>query len=156
MKDDVLEAGYSGEAFAEIKALLEKSAFVAHCGLVLDKLAEGRCELSLPLEGFHANAYGSLHGGVVATLVDTASGVAAWTQAAKGERVSTVELKVNFIAGVVPSAGGALKAVGVVIHKGRTTAVVEADVLDPEGKRVARGLGTFFYQSARGSQAGGR
>lgn len=137
---------FGGEDFARIKALVEESPFVAHCGLVLETLDEGRCELKLPLEAAHANAYGNLHGGVVATLADTVSGVAAWTLAAPGERVSTLELKVNFVAGV-QTMEGELRAVGAVIHRGRTTAVVEADVEDAEGRRIARSLGTFFYIS---------
>ena len=140
-------ARYGPEHFDLIKELLEGSAFVNHCGLVLESLEEGRCELRLALEAEHANAYGALHGGVVATLVDTASGVAAWSLAGKGERVSTVELKLNFISGV-PAMEGELKAVGVVLHRGRTTAVVEADVTSADGRRVARGLGTFIYLSA--------
>ncbi len=148
------EGGFGADDFARIKALLEESAFVAHCGLVLEALDEGRCQLKLPLEAFHANAYGNLHGGAVATLVDTASGVAAWTMAAPGEKVSTVELKINFIAGV-GAMEGELRAVGVVLHRGRTTSVVEADVTDAEGRRVARGLGTFFYASKRQGASGG-
>lgn len=146
-------AGYDPEAFERIKALLEKSAFVRHCGFLLEVLEAGRCELRLPLEEVHANAYGTLHGGLVAAMVDTVSGVAAWTLAEPGERVSTVELKVNFIASV-PTMEGELRAAGVVLHRGRTTAVVEADVNDAEGRRVARALGTFIYlaRSREGSR----
>ena len=147
-------SSYEPEAFSRIKALLEKSAFVRHCGLLLESLGEGRCELRLPLEAIHANAYGSLHGGLVATLIDTVSGVAAWTLAEPGERVSTVELKVNFITGVADMVGD-LRALGVVLHRGRTTAVVEADVNGAEGQRVARGLGTFIYLARRGEDVGG-
>ncbi len=138
----------SPEDFATIKALLEQSPFVAHLGFVLEALDDGRCELSVGLRAAHANSYGALHGGVVASLVDTASGVAAWTRARPGERVSTVELKVNFIAGVEPTEG-AIRAVGTVLHRGRSTAVVESDVSDDAGRRIARGLGTFFYLPPR-------
>ncbi|MFB3072545.1 MAG: PaaI family thioesterase [bacterium] len=147
-------SSYDPEAFSRIKALLEKSAFVRHCGLLLENLEAGRCELRLPLEAVHANAYGSLHGGLVATLVDTVSGVAAWTLADSNERVSTMELKVNFITSVAPMEGE-LRAHGVVLHRGRTTAVVEADVNDSEGRRVARGLGTFIYLARKGEDADG-
>jgi acyl-CoA thioesterase len=154
MKPEDFPARYEPEDFENIKALLEKSAFVRHCGFVLESLAEGRCEISLALDSFHSNAYGSLHGGVVASLADTASGVAAWTLAERGERVSTVELKVNFIAGVYEMERE-LRAVGVVLHRGRTTAVVEADVIDADGRRVARSLGTFFFVPPGGRDAGG-
>lgn len=137
-------ASFDPEAFERIRALLEKSAFVRHCGFLLEVLEAGRCELRLPLQEVHANAYGTLHGGLVAAMVDTVSGVAAWTLAEPGERVSTVELKVNFIAGVA-TMEGELRATGVVLHRGRTTAVVEADVSGPEDRRVARALGTFIY-----------
>lgn len=153
MKPEEFPARYDPEEFKTIKALLEKSAFVKHCGFVLESLEEGRCEISLALDSVHANAYGSIHGGVVASLADTVSGVAAWTLADRGERVSTVELKVNFIAGVSPTAGG-LRAVGRVIHRGRSTAVVEADVNGADGRRIAKGLGTFFYIHPKGRSAG--
>ncbi|MFQ5892913.1 MAG: PaaI family thioesterase [Nitrospinota bacterium] len=151
---EAIPPSYDPEAFARIKAALEESAFIRHCGLLLESLAKGRCEARLPLESVHANAYGLLHGGVVATLIDTVSGVAAWTLAEPDERVSTVELKVNFIGGV-STMEGELRASGEVLHRGRTTAVVEADVHGPEGRRIARGLGTFIYLARKREAAGG-
>jgi uncharacterized protein (TIGR00369 family) len=135
---------YRPEDFSRIKRMLEQSAFVRHVGLRLESLRKGLCEVCLQVDAVHGNAYGGLHGGVIATLVDTVSGVAAWTMASPGERVATVELKVNFIA-ALQAHDVELRASGRVVHRGRTTAVVEADVTTDQGRLVARGLGTFMY-----------
>ncbi len=78
-----------------------------------------------------------------------------WNQLLKPGELSSISLPiVAFIAGVA-AMEGELRALGVVLHRGRTTAVVEADVNDSEGRRVARGLGTFIYLARKGEDADG-
>jgi len=80
-------------------------------------------------------AGGVLHGGVLMTLADTAGAVCAFLNLPPGTRTVTIESKTNFLGAI--REGEAL-ARARPLHVGRTTIVVETDVLDADGRRVAR------------------
>jgi acyl-CoA thioesterase len=83
---------------------------------------------------------GLAHGGVAAALIDSAVGLALCTMLTSQEFVTTVELKVNFIA---PAKPGVLKASASVLHKGKRIAVGEAEVRDQRRTLIAKGLVTY-------------
>ncbi len=80
-------------------------------------------------------AGGVLHGGVLMSLADTAGAVCAFLNLPAGARTVTIESKTNFL-GAVRS--GDVVARARPLHVGKTTIVVETDVLDESGRRVAR------------------
>ena len=84
-------------------------------------------------------AGGILHGGVLMTLADSAGAVCAFLNMPEGARTSTIESKTNFL-GAVRS--GTVRARSRPLHIGKTTVVVETDVLDQSGRRVARTMQT--------------
>ena len=84
-------------------------------------------------------AEGILHGGVLMTLADSAGAVCAFLNMPQGSRTSTIESKTNFL-GAVRS--GEVRARSRPLHIGRTTVVVETDVLDESGRLVARTIQT--------------
>jgi uncharacterized protein (TIGR00369 family) len=84
-------------------------------------------------------AGGILHGGVLMTLADSAGAVCAFFNMPEGSRTSTIESKTNFL-GAVRS--GEVRARSRPLHIGRTTVVVETDVLDESGRLVARTIQT--------------
>ena len=78
----------------------------------------------------------TLHGGFVMSLADTAGAMVAFLNLPEGSTgTSTIESKTNFLRGV---RGGTIMAIARPLHVGRSTIVVEMDVLDEEGRRVAR------------------
>ncbi len=84
-----------------------------------------------------------VHGGVIFTLADTAMSMALISVLPVGTPFGTIEAKINFM---LPVYKGELLAEGKVVHKGRSTAVLEASVFNIfEGERhaIARVLGTF-------------
>ena len=86
----------------------------------------------------HGNLHGVVHGGAVASLADTAMGVACSTL---GNKVVTVDMNINFI----KNAGlGIIRAVGKVLHSGRHTMVAEAEIFDTGNVLLAKARGTFF------------
>lgn len=87
------------------------------------------------------NIFGTLHGGVTATLVDAAAGVALFGQLGGQRAVTTVELKVNYLN---PAGGGKVRARSKIIKLGKTLAVISVDVHDEHGKAVATGLVTYM------------
>ncbi len=85
-----------------------------------------------------------MHGGAIASLIDSAGGLAARTLAYP-TAVATVEFKVNFLA---PIRQGAVVADGKVIHKGRRITVSEVVVRDEKDRELARGLVTLIVLAA--------
>jgi acyl-CoA thioesterase len=107
-------------------------------GVLLESLEDGRAVWSLTPSPATANAMFVVHGGVLATLMDTAMGSAVFTKLPESVFYTTLELKVNFIR-TVQLDGDRLTCVGQTIHVGKRTATAEARVTDPAGKLVAHG-----------------
>jgi len=78
---------------------------------------------------------GVVHGGILMTLADTAGAVCAFLNLPEGARTTTIESKTNFLGAVRE---GEVLARSRPLHVGKTTIVVETDVLDASGRRVAR------------------
>jgi 1,4-dihydroxy-2-naphthoyl-CoA hydrolase len=80
-------------------------------------------------------AGGVLHGGVLMSLADAAGGVCAFLNLPAGATTVTIESKTNFLGAIRE---GTITARSRPLHVGKTTIVVETDVLDAAGRRVAR------------------
>ena len=97
---------------------------------------EGRVVFVLtPTEDVY-NPIGSVHGGVIATLCDSALGCAVQTMCPPGVGYTSLEVKVNFLRKVTVDTG-ALRCEGIVRSFGSRTATASADVTDPAGRLVA-------------------
>ena len=117
---------------------LTQSAFSELIGCRVVQLDEGLAHVALSLEPHLRNRGGKLHGGVIFSLVDISMGLAC--SSAHGDQQSvTLECKINYIRAV---SDGEVLCIAKVIHPGRRTLVVEADVLQGD-KLVAKALGTF-------------
>lgn len=84
-----------------------------------------------------------VHGGVIFTLADTAMSMALISVLPAGTPFGTLEAKINFM---LPVHKGELLAEGKIVHKGRSTAVLEAtvfNIIEGEQHAIARVLGTF-------------
>lgn len=88
---------------------------------------------------------GVVHGGILMTLADTAGAVCAFLNLPEGARTTTIESKTNFLGAVRE---GEVLARSRPLHVGKTTIVVETDVLDASGRRVARTTQTQAVLSA--------
>ena len=84
-------------------------------------------------------AGGVLHGGILMALADSAGAVCAFLNLPPGARTVTIESKTNFLGAVRK---GHVVARARPLHEGRTTIVVETDVFDADGRRVARTMQT--------------
>jgi len=97
---------------------------------------EGQVEFRLTPKEFHYNPIGTVHGGVIATLLDSACGCAVHTRLPAGVFYTSLDLSVKFLR-PVSVATGQLTTVGTVVHLGRRTALAEARLLDAEGRICA-------------------
>ncbi|GAB4137542.1 MAG: hypothetical protein Fur0037_02770 [Planctomycetota bacterium] len=99
----------------------------------------------------HHNPMGTVHGGILCDLADAAMGYAFATTLGPRESFTTLELKINFLRPVFETK---LTASARVVHRGRTIGLVECDVVNGEGKPVARASSTCSV--LRGEDAKGR
>jgi uncharacterized protein (TIGR00369 family) len=114
-------------------------------GLVcLDKSEPGRTVWQLVADERFANPAGTMQGGFVGAVVDSAMGASAVT-AVQGRKVycANAEMKVSFLRPV--RIGSTLTCTAVVISSGSRTAFVEAEVVDDEGRMVAKASSTYLY-----------
>lgn len=122
-------------------------------GMQVQEVAKGRVVFSLEPAEFHYNPIGSVHGGIAATLLDSALGCAVHTTLPAGVGYATLELKVNFVAPILASTGTVL-AEGKVVHRGRTVATAEGRITAAsDGALLAHGTATLLLM---GEAAGGR
>jgi acyl-CoA thioesterase len=101
----------------------------------------GRVLLRLPFSEKLMQSLGRVHGGAIFSLADHASGWAAYSTLEANERCATLEMKINYIAALHNED---CLADARVIHRGRTSIVIETDIKTPEGRLVAKTLATFI------------
>ncbi|NTU83174.1 MAG: PaaI family thioesterase [Chloroflexales bacterium] len=128
-----LEAIARGELPAPPVALL--------LGMAIEEIAEGRVVFTLDPAEYHYNPLGSVHGGVISTLCDSAMGCAVQSTLAAGSGYTTVELKVNFLRALTVGSGP-VRCEGRVIHVGGRIATAEARVIDGAGRLYAHATTT--------------
>jgi uncharacterized protein (TIGR00369 family) len=109
---------------------------VALVGLSLTEVDEGRVVMRLTPAEYHYNPIGSVHGGILATLLDSVMGCAVHSTLPKGRGYTSLEIKVNYVRAVTHESGE-LSAKGKVVHGGRRSAVAEAKVVDGKGRLCA-------------------
>ena len=113
----------------------------ATMGFHLTDHGAGRVVVGCTPAEYHYSPYGMAHGGLAATLLDTASGCAIHTLLEQGEAYATLDLHVNFLRPITVDTGD-LRAVGEVVSMGRRVAVASAVVQDADGRDLARATAT--------------
>ncbi|MEG5265142.1 PaaI family thioesterase [Pseudomonas sp. JDS28PS106] len=116
-----------------------QSAYFKMLGCQLRSLGEGVAEVALPLEAHLRNRGNVMHGGAIFSLVDIAMGLACSSSHGFDQRSVTIECKINYVRGV---SDGEVTCTAKVLHAGRRTLVVEAEVVQGD-KLVAKAQGTF-------------
>ncbi len=110
-------------------------------GFCLDRVAPEFCRISLPFRPELRTAGDVVHGGVIATLIDSAGVIAAWSQAdPSATRGATAGLSVSYL-----SAAHAVDLIAEarVLRRGRSLVFIEVDVAASTGEQIAKGLVTY-------------
>jgi uncharacterized protein (TIGR00369 family) len=108
----------------------------ATLGFDLDMVEDGRAVFSLEPAEHHYNPIGSVHGGVFATLLDSATGCAVHSTLPAGVGYTSVDLNVKFLRGMSASTGR-VTCEGRVVHRGRRLVLAEAAITDGAGRLLA-------------------
>ena len=116
-------------------ALLAMMPFAGQLGIEISSAEPGEVRGRLEWRAELCTSFDVLHGGVLMTLADTLGAVCAFLNLPEGALTSTIESKTNFFRSVRE---GSVEAVSRPLHTGRTTIVVQTDILDAQGRRVAQ------------------
>jgi uncharacterized protein (TIGR00369 family) len=108
--------------------------FMQHCGIVFASATRDEVKGSLPWRAELCTTVGVIHGGALMTLADSLGAMCAFLNLPEGATTSTLESKTNFFRPVIQ---GTVHGTATPIHVGRTTIVVQTDLRDDAGKRVA-------------------
>jgi len=125
---EVLQAMAAGELpFPPITATLDFASF---------DVEDGRVVVTLQPQEFHYNPIGTVHGGVVATLLDTAAACAVHSTLPAGVGYTSLDLTTKFLRPVTIESG-LVRCEGRVVHRGSRTALAEASLTDRSGRLLA-------------------
>jgi uncharacterized protein (TIGR00369 family) len=124
-----------------ISMLVNRSPYFSLLSMEIKDLEWGAAVLEVELEEKHLQPFGYVHGGVIASVMDAATFWAVFPQVKDGMGLTTVEIKVNFLA---PVREGKLLAKGRCIKIGRTLALGDATIYDAKGNLLAHGTATMM------------
>jgi uncharacterized protein (TIGR00369 family) len=110
-------------------------------GFTVAEVEHGRAVFSYTPMFDHYNPLGTIHGGVAATLLDSAMGCAVHTTLAAGIGFTTLEIKVNYVRAMTDKTGP-VTIEGKVINVGKRVATAEGRLVDREGRLLAHGTTT--------------
>ena len=123
--------------------LYKRHELDAHVNLLqikIVKIETDLAELTMPIkEDIHSNLFRVAHGGALASLADTAMGLACSTT---GKKVVTLEMNMNFIRGGIPQE--AIYAKGKLLHNGSRTMVAEVEIIDGMNMLLLKARGTYI------------
>ena len=134
------ERPLSGADF--IRQFFPTSPYVAHLGMQLIDIQPGMATLTLPFAEYNVTIGTIVHGGAIASLIDTAAMVAAWSDGEVPAKVrgTTVNLTVAYLAAAEQED---LQAVARVLRRGRNLVYLDVEVSGASGSTVAKGLVTY-------------
>jgi uncharacterized protein (TIGR00369 family) len=130
---------------ALLTRLPDRMPFWKLLGIEFVDVGKGWARMRMPFSQKLTNSTGVAHGGGLFALADSAGSMALVSMIDKGEVVTTVEMKINFLR---PLGKGEALAEARILHCGRTTALGDVEVKDASGTLIAKGMATFLRKKA--------
>jgi len=137
----------AGESRGELDGLVAMMPFAAGLGIVLDAAAPGEVRGRMAWAPERCTSGGILHGGVLMALADSLGGICAFLNLPPGALTATTSSATVFTRAV---RSGEVTAVTRPLHVGRTVIVVQTDLSDDAGRRVAQVTQTQAVLAGRG------
>ena len=110
-------------------------------GYDVTEVVKGRAVVTCKPSETHLNPFGTVHGGLAATLLDTCMGLAVLSSLDKGASQTTLEFKISLLRPITAETGP-VKAEGIVLNCGRRIGIAEGRVTDSQGRLLAHGTTT--------------
>ena len=120
---------------ADLDAILALIPFAGHLGLVLDEADASRVVARLDWAPYLCTSAGTMHGGVLMSLADTAGALVTFLGLPEGKTTATITSTSHMFR---PVLGGTVRAVALPVHRGRTTVTAQTSVYDAEERLVAQ------------------
>lgn len=111
-------------------------------GYALTDAEHGKVAFEIQPEEYHYNPYGTVHGGIITTLLDSAMAASVFSMLPEDKGCSTVEIKVNFIRPITINTG-VLRCEAKPVHVGNRLATAEGKLRDKSNKLYAHGVCTL-------------
>lgn len=116
-------------------------------GYEVAEAGHGRVVVAIVPTDAHLNPFGTVHGGLTATLLDSCMGLAVLSTLEKGWGQTTVEFKVSLLRPITPDTGR-IQAEGTVLNRGRRIGTAEGKVTDSQGRLLAHATTTCLIFTA--------
>lgn len=129
---------------AALKQRMSKARFNNLLGIQVTRIHRDGVTVECAIREDFANMHGTLHGGVTATLVDVAGGLATIARYG-GAPATTVEMKLNYF---LPIGGKKVRARSKILRAGKTLCVSQVEVFGDGGKLAAAALITYMILPA--------
>jgi uncharacterized protein (TIGR00369 family) len=110
-------------------------------GYEITAAEHGRVVISAEPSDLHLNPWGTVHGGLAATVLDSCMGLAIHSTLERGLGSTTLEFKIALMRPITP-ATGVITAEGVVLNRGRRVGTAEGRITDAKGRLLAHGTTT--------------
>jgi len=133
--------------------LVNTSPYPHHLRMQLVSISVDEAVVKLKTEQCHLQPFGIVHGGVLATLVDTATFWSVFLRLPEDAGLVNIDLKLNYLKSI---STGLMTAQGRCIRAGRTINYAEASVKDKEGNLIAHGTSTLMVLPGKGIRVGAR
>ncbi|HKS42675.1 MAG TPA: PaaI family thioesterase [Blastocatellia bacterium] len=130
-----------------IREKFQTNHFPRLLGIEIDSIEPSRARLSVEVRQELLQLQGVMHGGAIASLIDTAVAFAIISVSEPQDRFTTVEMKVNYLSAIRE---GRAVADARLIRDGRRIIVADCDVFDSQGRLAAKGLLTYIRLNERG------
>jgi uncharacterized protein (TIGR00369 family) len=141
-------AGLTADHLEALTERIRSSPFHRWAGMELVSVGQGKAELAMDLLDHHFNPQRIVHGGVISAMADTSIGLALRSDLPAGHTHRTAQLNVHFLA---KGEGNRLVGRGRTLHLGKRMGYGEAEVLDGQGRLLARATATFIVLPAPGA-----
>jgi uncharacterized protein (TIGR00369 family) len=138
-----LQREMSGLEFVQglVNGTLPLNTIAETLGYDVTEAVKGRVVVTCVPNDAHLNPFGTVHGGLAATLLDSCMGLAVLSSLDKGASQTTLEFKISLLRPVTPQTGP-IKAEGIVLNCGRRIGTAEGRVTDSQGRLLAHGTTT--------------
>ena len=135
------------EYIRELIEVVNASPYPEHISMRVCEIAVDRSVIELKTDTYHLQPFGIVHGGVLATLIDTATVWAAFLRVPEESGLVNIDLKLNYLKAVET---GVLIAEGAAIHSGKSISYAEATVYNGSRERIAHGTSTLMTLKGKG------
>jgi len=131
----------SEEQRRRVEAARAGVPFLKHLGVKVESVGPGTATLLLPVREEIMRNDGIVHGGAIASVIDSAFAFAIIPLLADNERTVTIDLTIHYLR---PLSSGVAKTVARVVRAGRRVVTVSAELFDENGKLAATALSTYL------------